>query len=97
MTREELAGLAEALNATHDKGALEAGRKATILNPGLVEGWRELGDAERAIDPGAGDYPRRGGRGDGAAAGTGVDDAARSERDEGVFAHRRRDGRGMER
>ncbi|HEY4186486.1 MAG TPA: tetratricopeptide repeat protein [Polyangia bacterium] len=38
--------LAEALNATHDKGALEAGRKATTLNPGLVEGWRELGDAE---------------------------------------------------
>ena len=38
--------LAEALNATHDRGALEAGRKATTLNPGLVEGWRELGDAE---------------------------------------------------
>jgi tetratricopeptide (TPR) repeat protein len=38
--------LAEALNAVHDRGALEAGRKATTLNPGLVEGWRELGDAE---------------------------------------------------
>jgi tetratricopeptide (TPR) repeat protein len=38
--------LAEALNATHDRGALEAGRKATMLNPALVEGWRELGDAE---------------------------------------------------
>lgn len=38
--------LAEALNATHDRGALEASRKATTLNPGLVEGWRELGDAE---------------------------------------------------
>lgn len=38
--------LAEALNATHDRGALEAGRKATVLNPALVEGWRELGDAE---------------------------------------------------
>ena len=38
--------LAEALNATHDRAALEAGRKATMLNPALVEGWRELGDAE---------------------------------------------------
>jgi len=38
--------LAEALNAVHDRGALEAGRKATTLNPGLVEAWRELGDAE---------------------------------------------------
>lgn len=38
--------LSEALNAVHDRGALEAGRKATTLNPGLVEAWRELGDAE---------------------------------------------------
>ncbi len=37
--------LAEALNATRDKGALEAARRATELNPFLVEGWRELGDA----------------------------------------------------
>lgn len=44
--------LAEALNATHDRGALPAARKATQFNPGLVEGWRELGDAELE----AGDY-----------------------------------------
>jgi len=44
--------LAEALNATHDRGALAAARKATQWNPGLVEGWRELGDAELE----AGDY-----------------------------------------
>ncbi|HET6150131.1 MAG TPA: tetratricopeptide repeat protein [Polyangia bacterium] len=37
--------LAEALNATRDRGALEAARRATELNPLLVEGWRELGDA----------------------------------------------------
>ncbi|HEX3694752.1 MAG TPA: tetratricopeptide repeat protein [Polyangia bacterium] len=37
--------LAEALNATRDKDALEVARKATVLNPFLVEGWRELGDA----------------------------------------------------
>jgi tetratricopeptide (TPR) repeat protein len=37
--------LAEALNALRDRGALEAARKATELNPFLVEGWRELGDA----------------------------------------------------
>jgi tetratricopeptide (TPR) repeat protein len=37
--------LAEALNAIRDRGALEASRRATELNPFLVEGWRELGDA----------------------------------------------------
>ncbi|MEA2700034.1 MAG: hypothetical protein QOI66_4305 [Myxococcales bacterium] len=37
--------LAEAMNATRDKGVLEVARKATELNPFLVEGWRELGDA----------------------------------------------------
>jgi tetratricopeptide (TPR) repeat protein len=38
--------LAEALNATRDRGALESARRATELNPFLVEGWRELGDAQ---------------------------------------------------
>jgi tetratricopeptide (TPR) repeat protein len=37
--------LAEALNATRDRGALDAARRATELNPALVDGWRELGDA----------------------------------------------------
>ena len=37
--------LAEALNAVRDRGALEAARRATELDPFLVEGWRELGDA----------------------------------------------------
>jgi tetratricopeptide (TPR) repeat protein len=37
--------LAEALNATRDRGALEAARRATELNSALVDGWRELGDA----------------------------------------------------
>ncbi len=37
--------LAEALNAARDKAALEVARQATTLNPFLVEGWRELGDA----------------------------------------------------
>ena len=37
--------LAEALNATRDRGALDAARRATELNPSLVDGWRELGDA----------------------------------------------------
>lgn len=37
--------LAEALNASRERGALLAARKATELNPALVDGWRELGDA----------------------------------------------------
>jgi tetratricopeptide (TPR) repeat protein len=37
--------LAETLNATRDRGALDAARRATELNPALVDGWRELGDA----------------------------------------------------
>ena len=39
------ATLAEALNANRDRGAVEAARRATELNPALVDGWRELGDA----------------------------------------------------
>ncbi|MEO8212904.1 MAG: tetratricopeptide repeat protein [Myxococcales bacterium] len=38
--------LAEAQNATHDRGALESGRRAAQQNPLLLEAWRELGDAE---------------------------------------------------
>jgi tetratricopeptide (TPR) repeat protein len=38
--------LAEALNAMHDRRAVKAARRATELNPTLVDGWRELGDAE---------------------------------------------------
>jgi tetratricopeptide (TPR) repeat protein len=38
--------LAEALNAVHDPAAVAAAQKATELNPTLVDGWRELGDAE---------------------------------------------------
>jgi tetratricopeptide (TPR) repeat protein len=38
--------LAEALNATHDRGAAEEARRATEINPYLVDGWRELGDAQ---------------------------------------------------
>ncbi|MBN2574417.1 MAG: tetratricopeptide repeat protein [Deltaproteobacteria bacterium] len=37
--------LAEGLNATRARGALEAALRATELNPALVDGWRELGDA----------------------------------------------------
>jgi tetratricopeptide (TPR) repeat protein len=37
--------LAEALNAKRDRGALDVARRATELNPALVDGWRELGDA----------------------------------------------------
>jgi tetratricopeptide (TPR) repeat protein len=37
--------LAETLNATRDRGALQAARSATELNPVLIDGWRELGDA----------------------------------------------------
>ncbi|HVR02469.1 MAG TPA: tetratricopeptide repeat protein [Polyangia bacterium] len=36
---------AEALNATRERGAIEAAEKATAINPTLVDGWRELGDA----------------------------------------------------
>ena len=36
---------AEALNATRERGAVDAADKATTLNPYLVDGWRELGDA----------------------------------------------------
>jgi tetratricopeptide (TPR) repeat protein len=38
--------LAEALNAVRDSGALVAAQRATELNPTLVDGWRELGDAK---------------------------------------------------
>ncbi|HEY0709728.1 MAG TPA: tetratricopeptide repeat protein [Polyangia bacterium] len=37
--------LAEVLNARHDRGGFEAARKASELNPALMEAWRELGDA----------------------------------------------------
>jgi tetratricopeptide (TPR) repeat protein len=37
---------AEVLNAVHDPGAAAAARRATELNPTLLDGWRELGDAE---------------------------------------------------
>jgi tetratricopeptide (TPR) repeat protein len=37
--------LAEGLSACRDQGALEAARRATELNPALIDGWRELGDA----------------------------------------------------
>jgi tetratricopeptide (TPR) repeat protein len=38
--------LAEALNAVRAPDAVAAARRATQLNPALVDGWRELGDAE---------------------------------------------------
>jgi superkiller protein 3 len=38
--------LAEALNAARDPGAAAAARRATEINPTLVDGWRELGDAQ---------------------------------------------------
>jgi tetratricopeptide (TPR) repeat protein len=38
--------LAEALNAVHAADAAAVARRATELNPALVDGWRELGDAE---------------------------------------------------
>jgi tetratricopeptide (TPR) repeat protein len=38
--------LAEALNAVRDSGAMAAAQRATELNPTLVDGWRELGDAK---------------------------------------------------
>jgi tetratricopeptide (TPR) repeat protein len=37
--------LAEALNARRERGAAEAARRATELNPALTDAWRELGDA----------------------------------------------------
>ena len=37
--------LAESLNASHERGALDAASRATELNPALVDAWRELGDA----------------------------------------------------
>jgi tetratricopeptide (TPR) repeat protein len=37
--------LAESLNARHDRGALDAARRAAELNPALIDGWREMGDA----------------------------------------------------
>jgi tetratricopeptide (TPR) repeat protein len=45
--------LAEALNAVRDRGASDAARRATELNPYLIDGWRELGDARLE----AGDLP----------------------------------------
>jgi len=39
------ATLAEALNATREPGALQAAQRAVSLNPVLVDGWREMGDA----------------------------------------------------
>jgi superkiller protein 3 len=38
--------LAEALNAARDPGSVAAAQRATELNPTLVDGWRELGDAQ---------------------------------------------------
>ena len=38
--------LAEALNAVRSSDAAAAARRAIELNPALVDGWRELGDAE---------------------------------------------------
>jgi tetratricopeptide (TPR) repeat protein len=37
--------LAECLNAQRERGAVDAAKRATALNPYLVDGWRELGDA----------------------------------------------------
>ena len=34
------------MNAAHERGALDAGRRATTQNPMLVEAWRERGEAE---------------------------------------------------
>jgi len=36
--------LAEAMNAARERGAIEVAKKATLYNPSLVDGWRELGD-----------------------------------------------------
>ncbi|HXT96986.1 MAG TPA: tetratricopeptide repeat protein [Polyangia bacterium] len=38
--------LAESLNAVHAPDAAAVARRAIELNPALVDGWRELGDAE---------------------------------------------------
>jgi len=38
--------LAETLNAARDPGAVAAAKRATEINPTLVDGWRELGDAQ---------------------------------------------------
>jgi tetratricopeptide (TPR) repeat protein len=37
--------LAEVLNGRRDRGGLEAAKRASELNPALMEAWRELGDA----------------------------------------------------
>lgn len=37
--------LAETMNAKRDRGAMDAAKRATELNPSLVDAWRELGDA----------------------------------------------------
>jgi tetratricopeptide (TPR) repeat protein len=42
--------LAECLNATRDRGAVDAAKRAVDLNPLLVDGWRELGDAHLEAD-----------------------------------------------
>ena len=36
--------LAEVLSAGRERGALDAARRATELNPALTDAWRELGD-----------------------------------------------------
>ncbi len=38
--------LAETLNAARDPGAVAAAKRATEINPTLVDGWRELGDGQ---------------------------------------------------
>jgi tetratricopeptide (TPR) repeat protein len=38
--------LAEALNAARDRAAVQEATLATEINPHLVDGWRELGDAQ---------------------------------------------------
>src|SRR3954470_9527586 len=38
--------LAASLTAARDPGAAEAAKRATEINPTLVDGWRELGDAQ---------------------------------------------------
>ncbi|HVZ75535.1 MAG TPA: tetratricopeptide repeat protein [Polyangia bacterium] len=42
--------LAECLNAVRDRGAIEAASRAVAINPLLVDGWRELGDAHLEAD-----------------------------------------------